>query len=188
MSASIKNRFLLWIHNSFPYQTPLCTISSVSTVFKQSKSTFYVNPGVPKLSFIFGRTWSWWWFLQNDFKIWLHFPTLRTRTNIFSGTCNILYSVYFTAEPFRECALTIYILEEIFFLNHGTVMSVRMCICVCMCRFCNMCVCEGFVMCGCFGNMYTVLWLMFFLTWLRFFFPWLRFFSAFSSVVRQMPG
>jgi len=29
--------------------------------------------------------------------------------------------------------------------------------------------CEGFVMCGCFGNMYTVLWLRFYLTWLRFF-------------------
>jgi hypothetical protein len=27
------------------------------------------------------------------------------------------------------------------------------------------CVCVGFVMCGCFGNMYTVLWLRFFLTW-----------------------
>jgi hypothetical protein len=28
---------------------------------------------------------------------------------------------------------------------------------VCMSGFCNVCVCEGFVMCGCFGNMYTVL-------------------------------
>jgi hypothetical protein len=26
-----------------------------------------------------------------------------------------------------------------------------MCVCVCVC------VCAGFVMCGCFGNMYTVL-------------------------------
>jgi len=26
-----------------------------------------------------------------------------------------------------------------------------------MCKFCNVCVCEGFIMCGCFGNMYTVL-------------------------------
>jgi hypothetical protein len=40
-------------------------------------------------------------------------------------------------------------------------------------------------MCGCFGNMYTVLWLRFFLTWLKFFLPWLRFFRALSSVVRQ---
>jgi len=39
------------------------------------------------------------------------------------------------------------------------------CVCVCVCGFCNVCVCEGFVMCGCFGNMYTVLWLRFFLTW-----------------------
>ena len=38
-----------------------------------------------------------------------------------------------------------------------------------MCGVCNVCVCEGFVMCGCFGNMYTVLWLRFFLTWQRFF-------------------
>jgi hypothetical protein len=28
---------------------------------------------------------------------------------------------------------------------------------VCVCGFCNMCTCVGFVMCGCFGNMYTVL-------------------------------
>jgi hypothetical protein len=32
-------------------------------------------------------------------------------------------------------------------------------------------------MCGCFGNMHTMLWLRFFLTWLRFF-------RAFSSVVK----
>ena len=31
----------------------------------------------------------------------MHFPTLRTRTNIFSVTCNILYSVQFKVEPFR---------------------------------------------------------------------------------------
>jgi len=49
-------------------------------------------------------------------------------------------------------------------------------------------VCVGFVMCGCFGNVYTVLWLRFFLPWLRFFLPWLRFFLVFSSVVRQMRG
>ena len=34
---------------------------------------------------------------------------------------------------------------------------VCVCVCVCVCGFCNACVCEGFVMCGCFGNMYTVL-------------------------------
>jgi hypothetical protein len=45
-----------------------------------------------------------------------------------------------------------------------------------LCGFCNECVCVGFVMCGCFGNMYTVLWLRFFLTWHRFFLPWLMFF------------
>ena len=50
-----------------------------------------------------------------------------------------------------------------------------MCVCVCVC------VCVGFVMCGRFGNMYTVLWL-------RFFLPWMRFPHAFSSVVREMPG
>jgi len=30
-------------------------------------------------------------------------------------------------------------------------------ICFCFLGFCNVCVCVGFVMCGCFGNMYTVL-------------------------------
>jgi len=34
---------------------------------------------------------------------------------------------------------------------------VCVCVCMCMCGFCNVCVCEGFVTCGCFGNMYTVL-------------------------------
>ena len=63
--------------------------------------------------------------------------------------------------------------------------QVTVCACVRAGGFCNVCICEGFVMCGCFGNMYTVLWLRFFLTWLRFFLPWLRFFRAFSSVVRQ---
>ena len=33
-------------------------------------------------------------------------------------------------------------------------------------------------------NMYTVLWLRFFLTWLKFFLLWLRFFRTFSSVVK----
>jgi hypothetical protein len=27
-----------------------------------------------------------------------------------------------------------------------------MCVCVCVCGFCNVCVCEGFVMCECFGK------------------------------------
>jgi hypothetical protein len=31
------------------------------------------------------------------------------------------------------------------------------CTCECMSGFCNVCFCEGFVMCGCFGNMHTVL-------------------------------
>ena len=35
------------------------------------------------------------------------------------------------------------------------------------------------LMCACFGNIYTVLWLRFFLTWLRFFLPWVRFFPCF---------
>ena len=34
-----------------------------------------------------------------------------------------------------------------------------------------LCVCVGLVMCGCFVNVYTVLWLRFFLPWLRFFLP-----------------
>ena len=29
--------------------------------------------------------------------------------------------------------------------------------CVRVCGFCNVCVCVGSVICGCFGNMYTVL-------------------------------
>ena len=53
---------------------------------------------------------------------------------------------------------------------------------------CTVVVLYCFVMCGCFGNMYTVLWLRGFVTLLRFFLPWLRFFRAFCSVVRQMPG
>ena len=44
-----------------------------------------------------------------------------------------------------------------------------------------MCYCVGFVMCGCFGNMYTLFWLRFFLIRLRFFLLWLRFFRAFFS-------
>ena len=36
------------------------------------------------------------------------------------------------------------------------VMCVSVYVCVCMCGFCNVCVCVAFVMCGCFGNMYTV--------------------------------
>ena len=67
------------------------------------------------------------------------------------------------------------------FLVFWDVNVMYVCTCVCMCGFCNVCVCEGFVMCGCFGNMYTVLWLRVFLTWLRFF-------RTFSSVVRQMAG
>jgi hypothetical protein len=50
------------------------------------------------------------------------------------------------------------------------------------------CVCVGFVMRGCLGNMYTVLGLRFLVTWLKFLLPWLWFFHAFPSVVRQMPG
>jgi hypothetical protein len=61
-----------------------------------------------------------------------------------------------------------------FVLICNVVVLYRFVMCVCVC------VCVGFVMCGCFGNMYTVLWLRFFLTWLRFF-------RAFSSVVRQIP-
>jgi hypothetical protein len=30
-------------------------------------------------------------------------------------------------------------------------------VCMCMCVFCNVCVFVFFVMCGCLGNMYTVL-------------------------------
>jgi hypothetical protein len=51
----------------------------------------------------------------------------------------------------------------------ATLTPFAICVIVCMCGFCNVCVFEGFVMCGCFGNMYTVLWLWFFLTWLRVF-------------------
>jgi len=37
----------------------------------------------------------------------------------------------------------------------GFLMCGRVCVCVCVC------VCVDFVMCGCFGNMYTVLWQVF---------------------------
>ena len=71
----------------------------------------------------------------------------------------------------------------------GFILFCNVWVCVCVWGgVCNFCVCVDFVMCGCFGNMYTVLWLRFFLTWLTFFLPWRRFFRDFSSVVRQMPG
>jgi hypothetical protein len=53
------------------------------------------------------------------------------------------------------------------------------CSLMCMCGFCNVCVYMGFVMCGCFGNMCTVLWVRFFLTW-GFSYPAWNFFRAFS--------
>jgi hypothetical protein len=34
--------------------------------------------------------------------------------------------------------------------------NVRARVCVCVCGFCNLCVCVGFVMCHFLGNMYTV--------------------------------
>jgi hypothetical protein len=53
------------------------------------------------------------------------------------------------------------------------VVWIRIFDCLCGLDFCDSIYtikkCEGFVMCGCFGNMYTLLWLKFFLTWLRFF-------------------
>jgi len=54
-----------------------------------------------------------------------------------------------------------------------------MCVCVWVGGFCNVCVWVGFVMCECFGNMYTVLWLRFFLTWLRFFLTLTKVFPCF---------
>jgi hypothetical protein len=66
-------------------------------------------------------------------------------------------------------------------------LCVCVCVYVCVCEFCSVCVCVGFVRCECFGNMYTILWLRFFLTWLVFFLPRLRCVRAFSLVVRQMP-
>jgi hypothetical protein len=64
-------------------------------------------------------------------------------------------------------------------VGHGSL--VDMCWCVFIVWVC-VCVCV------CFGNMYTVLWLRFYLPRLTFFLSWLRFFRAFSSVVRQMSG
>jgi hypothetical protein len=43
------------------------------------------------------------------------------------------------------------------FCNVCVCVGFVMCGCVCVCGFCNVCVCVGFVMCGCFGNMCTVL-------------------------------
>jgi hypothetical protein len=58
-----------------------------------------------------------------------------------------------------------------------------MCVCVCvyvyacvsLCGFCNLC------LCGCFGNMYTVPWLRFFLTW-GFSYPDWGFFMLFPQL------
>jgi hypothetical protein len=46
----------------------------------------------------------------------------------------------------------------------GFILFCCVCVCVWVCGCVCMCVCVGFVMCGCFGNMYTVLRLRFFLT------------------------
>jgi hypothetical protein len=45
---------------------------------------------------------------------------------------------------------------ELFVLICTVVVLYCFVMCVCMCRFCNVYVCVGFVMFGYFGNMYTV--------------------------------
>jgi hypothetical protein len=54
----------------------------------------------------------------------------------------------------------------------GFIVFCNVWVCVCVCVWgggvCNVCVCVGFEMCGCFGNIYTLHWLRFLLTWLRF--------------------
>jgi hypothetical protein len=90
--------------------------------------------------------------------------TLETRYCSFSTLCCFFY-MYFVL----ICTVVV------LYCFVSVCVCVCVCVRVCMCGFCNVCVSESFVICGCFGNMYTVFWLSF-----------LRFFRAFSSVVRQM--
>jgi hypothetical protein len=54
----------------------------------------------------------------------------------------------------RSCTLSVLICTVV--VLYCFVMCV--CVCVwCVCGFCNVCVCVGFVMCGCLDNMYCTL-------------------------------
>ena len=62
--------------------------------------------------------------------------------------------------------------------------------CVSVCVWCGrarVCMCVGFVMCGCF-DMYTVPWLRCFLPWLRFLLPWQVFPRFFLSYKGKCQG
>jgi hypothetical protein len=63
--------------------------------------------------------------------------TLETRYGSFSPLCCFSY-VHFVL------ICTVVVL-------YCFVMCVCVCMCVCMSGFCNVCACEGFVMCGCFS-------------------------------------
>ena len=76
----------------------------------------------------------------------------------------------------------------------GFILFCNVCVCVraCVCACARVCVraCVCVRVCGgvgCFGNMYTVLWLRFFLTW-QVLLTLTEVFRAFSLFVRQMPG
>jgi hypothetical protein len=76
--------------------------------------------------------------------------------------------------------------------NLGISWTVYVLICTVVVLYCFvMCGCVyvwDFVMWRCFGNMYTVLWIRFFLTWQRFFLHWLRFFIPFPQLYGKCQG
>jgi hypothetical protein len=71
---------------------------------------------------------------------------------MYLATCNMLYFAVFYVNELQTSG----------YYHQSPVMCVCvffvMCVCVCVCGGggCNVYVCVGFVMCGCFGNMYTV--------------------------------
>jgi len=66
-----------------------------------------------------------------------------------------------SSEFFTKCSLhfsfNLYCGGFILFCNVCVCACVCVCVRACFCGFCIVCVCAGFEMCGCFGNMYTVL-------------------------------
>jgi hypothetical protein len=75
---------------------------------------------------------------------------------------NLYCGYLITLWLFHLCiSCTVFVLSCIVVVLYSFVMCGCVCSCVCMCGFWNVCVCVRFAMCGCFSNMYTVLWLRF---------------------------
>jgi hypothetical protein len=71
---------------------------------------------------------------------------MYSRVNLYGGYLIILSLFHL------EISCTVFVL----ICTVVVLYSFVMCVCVCVCVY--VCVCVDFVMCGCFGNMYTVLW------------------------------